>query len=530
MTTPKICPICHALFDSDEDYCATDGEKLIHIHAAEEAVLDSHPVADNEAVAVEPEPRSNEARYVESEDLEINENVAASQTDEPQPNTESKLDSIFSKLGLRKKPKSNSNTKEPIEEVPPNPLPDVLVNAGWRVASLPKPSSAYDEWQVENGHQNAIFRRFRGNTLTRTSLYDQLERQGCNALPQLLSFGTVGMGGIQADYELVVYPDDFSETLTQWLNTTTASEARALSILPALIELVGNMQTRGIQPLNLSPETVLRHRDSRLALNGFGALTEPHLDVIDYRPELAKTVLIDRVYAAPELAEKLVVSSNAAVFSFGQMLAVCLWGSPVAIADLRQGLVPFKAIADQKLARVLMGCLWPDTKGRWQLEELLSAITASIQDLPSVSAWESAMPGAASNAFTLSGQSYWRLEELLADAVKPENWSEALIRFTSILDWAEMGPWAGSVLLIQQAIADGQSHDWALIRLSRIVNPDTPATWRNLDLSDANAKTSLINLAQLALNGDTQAEEAVRDLFEADLRGAFVSTTTPKRP
>lgn len=540
----KTCPTCNAIFDSDEDYCTVDGQKLIHF--TEDADLDTSLVPDNEtASSADPVPELNEAKQVEErvdslvegEGEGIGEekiyrsedNVTTPQSEDLHAHTESKFDSIFSKLGLRKKPKVK-NTKETIEEVQSNPLPDVLVNAGWRMASNPKPGSAYDEWHVGNGHQNGIFRRFRGNTITATSLYEQLERQECKALPHLQSFGTVGMGGIQADYELVVYPDEFSETLLQWLNTTTASEARALAILPSLIDLVGDMQARGIQPLNLSPETVLRHRDGRLVLNGFGALTESHLDVINYRPELAKTVLIDRIYAAPELAEKLVVSSNAAVFSFGQMLAACLWANPVAIADLRQGLVPYKAINDSKLARILLGCLWPDTKGRWQFEQLQSAINASIEDLPPVSAWESVMPGAASSAFTLSGQSYWRLEELLVEAVKPENWDAASMQFPAILDWAENSPWAGQVQLMQQAIADGHSNDWALIRLSRIVNPDTPATWRNLDLSDTNAKTNLINLAQRALNGDVQAEKDVRDFFEADLRGAFSATATQERP
>ena len=47
-------------------------------------------------------------------------------------------------------------------------------------------------------------------------------------------------------------------------------------------------------------------------------------------------------------------------------------------------------------------------------------------------------------------------------------------------------------------------------------------TWRELDLSDAEAAQSLAGLAQRTLHDRSTADvEAMRELFKADLRGAF---------
>jgi len=141
--------------------------------------------------------------------------------------------------------------------------------------------------------------------------------------------------------------------------------------------------------------------------------------------------------------------------------------------------------------------------------------------MPPSPPWASLAPGASSTALAFAGEQYWRLEDVAAAAVKPGNWNEALSRLDAILDWASGTAWSGQVQLMRDARANGRTPDWILVALVRTVLPTHPPTWRVMDFSDGTAQHSLAALAQRVLAGSEDDASAMRDLFAADLRGAF---------
>lgn len=209
------------------------------------------------------------------------------------------------------------------------------------------------------------------------------------------------------------------------------------------------------------------------------------------------------------------------------MLALALWGQPQDLAALRAGNIPFHTIADARLARILQGCLWVSSiEGRWSLDQLQTAVAVPLDQLPPVDDWAQLGPRAMSNAFALAGRTYWRVEDLLAQAVLPQNWPQATAQIGAMLDWIESGsPWSSLAAHQRTQLESGRSADYVLIQLAHGVIPDLPRTWRGLDFSDAHARTALVHLAQRNLAANTTAEEAeqLETLFLADLRGAFLS-------
>ena len=131
-------------------------------------------------------------------------------------------------------------------------------------------------------------------------------------------------------------------------------------------------------------------------------------------------------------------------------------------------------------------------------------------------------------AFALNGKTYWRVEDLLTQAVQPGNWTQAISRLGSLLDWIEGGsPWASAATHLRKQLDSGRSADYVLVQLAHTVVPHLPLTWRGLDFSDEHARDSLVGLAQRNLAPDTTAEDAdlLEALFRADLRRGFVSAT-----
>jgi hypothetical protein len=299
------------------------------------------------------------------------------------------------------------------------------------------------------------------------------------------------------------------------------AEPRAWHLLPLLVDLLRQLEAAGVRPLALEPFHLVLTDAGTLCLGTAAVLAEAATAAV-YRPELERSPLLPPGWAAPELAQQNLASANAAVFSVGQLLATALWGQPCSPADVQTGTVPFQAIGDGRLARVLMGCLWPRPLERWTLAQLVQAATASAaESMPDTPPWDALVPGAATTAFQFAGRAYWRIETLLADAVAPDRWAEATARLAAILDWAEGTAWLGQVKLLRAALAHGRSPDWALVALTRAVRPEAPLTWRGLDLADAEAANSLVGLAQRALrHGDAEAA-TLGALFAADLRGAW---------
>lgn len=216
------------------------------------------------------------------------------------------------------------------------------------------------------------------------------------------------------------------------------------------------------------------------------------------------------------------------MFSIGQLLAAALFGDAPSLEDIRTGNIPFKAISNPVLARLLMGSLYPQAEERWSLVKMLEALGASSADaMPEVPAWSKLMPGSAKTAIDFAGQSFFRLEDLLPHCKKPANWDEAILRLGEILIWADGTAWKGLAAQMREVLHRGEhSADWVLVYLTHQICPDLPRTWRDLDFSDLHAEASLVALAQKALNSKPPNFDQLKQLYEADLRGAFSGQET----
>lgn len=412
-------------------------------------------------------------------------------------------------------------------------MPESVLEKGWRITGPVQSNEALDRWSVEgsaeSGPVTGHFHRFlRPGALTSDAIYRRLEKNTTLGLAQVWAHGTVDLNGARADYELVSLPKA-AVGLNQWLADSTSSERRAWHLFPMLVELLQRLEEAGVRPLSFDPGQLVLAGDDELWLATAAALTEVADNPV-YRPEFQRSALLPHGWAVPELTltQEAMANANAPLFSLGQVLALAVWGQSCSLAELSTGAVPFRSLTDMRLARVLMGCLWPHSSGRWTLEDLLRAVSSASADaLPATPPWESLAPGASSTAFGFAGASFWRLEDLLATAVQPSHWNEAIARFDAMLDWAEGTAWVGQVGLLRKALEAGRSPDWVLIALNRAVRPDAPLTWRALDLSDDEAARSLAALAQRVLHGGEADAKAMSQLFQADLRGAF-RPTPPK--
>jgi len=540
MSQDLICPTCGRTFDArtcDDDYCPVDGTRLV-------------PAPSPDASPDAPAGPADEAEP--GDPVDSIGATAAGTPEAPEAPTEpvpsarthddSRLADFMSRLGLRRVsgqpgPGGNRAGARPIPtaETPvgatPTPLPAAVLEQGWRlsgpVRSIP---GLVDRWPVARTEADGVtlaghFHRFRTGALTSDTLYRRLEGGATPHLARVWAHGTVDLGGARADYELVSGPPD-GQALERWLADSTPAEPRAWHLLPMLVELLRQLAAAGVQPLVLEPFHLVLTDAGTLALGTAAMLSEAAAASV-YRPELERSPLLPPGWAAPELAQQNLASANAVVFSVGQLLAMALWGQPCSPADLQHGAVAFQAIGDGRLARVLMGCLWPRPLERWTLEQLVQAATArGAEAMPNSPPWDALAPGAAATAFAFGGAAYWRLETLLADAEAPDRWAEATARLAELLDWAEGTAWVGQVKLLRAALAQGRSPDWVLVALTRAVRPEAPLTWRGLDLGDAAAANSLAGLAQRALrHGDAEAA-TLQALFAADLRGAW----TPPLP
>jgi hypothetical protein len=440
---------------------------------------------------------------------------------------------IMSRLGLRPlSDKATSSAETPMPDLLQRPaasqLPEALAKAGWRHTGRMEFRGDVDRVDVErpdeDGIESGCFHRYRTGSLTKEATYRRLEEAGVPSLARLLEHGTMEVCGARVDYDLVSMPQA-GTNLAQWFADTPPSEERAWHLFPALVRFLRNLDGGNIRPMVLEPSQMLRTPAGELWMASTGALADA--SETGYRPEFIRSSLLPHGWSAPELSQQTILSANAAVFSAGQVLAQATWGQPCSHAELQSGAVAFKTITDARLARVMMGCLWPRPSGRWSYEDLLCAVDCgSCEAMPGASPWASLAPGAASTAFALAGASFWRLEDLLATAARPSAWHEATRSIEDILEWAAGTSWAGQARLLRESLAQGRSADWTLVALTRVVSPEAPITWRELDLSDAEAERSLVDLAQRALSGGNPEAAALRDLFQADLRGAFV----PGRP
>lgn len=514
MSNDLICPKCGAAF-RDEDYCPRDGARLV-------------PPSDGSRHE-EQSPATVDAI---ADETAITQAAQAAEEGSGQER-ESKLASLIERFKLRPVadkaelgPDTPQSTSKPSLE-PSSPLPEVVSEKGWRIAGLVQSTASVDHWPVERPTDSSTpvpghFHRFRTGALTTDAIYRRLEDTTMVGLARVWAHGTADLSGARADYELV----SLSKTgvgLDKWFVGSTPSEQRAWNLLPALVQLLRHLEQLGVHPMAFEPSQLLFTDDGELWLASAGALADA-ASADSFHPEFARSALLPRDWTAPELTQQSMLSANAAVFSLGQVLAQATWGQPCPISELQNGAVSFQSLADPRLARVLMGCLWPRrSTERWTYADLFKAVDSmSLDAMPDTAPWASLAPGASSTSFSLFGASFWRLEDLLAGAARPSHWREATTRIEAILDWAESTSWVGQVKLMREALAQGRSADWVLVALTRVVRPEAPMTWRELDLSDAEAAQSLAGLAQRALHGRSTIDvAAMRELFKADLRGAF---------
>lgn len=540
MSQDPICPKCGKAF-REEDYCPVDGTPLLARAGADAAAAveassgepgpEDTPLTDAPSAAPTP---ANE-RTPKTESCAGNDPAdargAPSGEQPPASDKRDRLADVMTRLGLRPAadrdtPRGRERpTPESASNEPPSPLPEAVLEKGWRIAGLVESRPGLHHWRVEwvrdgtsslTGH----YHRFRTGALTTDELYRRLEGRMTPQLARIWAHGTVNSGGAREDYELVSVPKA-GRRLNQWCAEGTPSEQRARHLFPMLLALLEALADSKVRPLTLEPTSIQVTDDGELWLATGGMLTETSADPF-YQPGLEHSALLPHGWSAPELSQENMVTPNAVVFSVGQLLALALWGQACSPVDLQRGAVPFNSISDAGLAQVLMGCLWPRSQGRWTVEELRRAVaTTSTEGMPAIAPWDSLAPGASSTAFSFAGASHWRLETLLANATLASHWNEATNRVEDILGWAQSTSWVGQAKLLRAALAQGRSADWVLVALTRAVRPEAPTTWRGLDLSDAEATRSLAGLAQRALRGGNSDLETLRALFDADLRGAF---------
>lgn len=410
-------------------------------------------------------------------------------------------------------------------------LPVELRETGWLVSGEPVSIRGVDVWPVQRKREDRVVSGqlvvYASGVLTDVPTYQRLLELGTNpARAHLHAFGTVDRGHkVRAAYELITLPG-VSQTLDTWLRDSPASEERALSFLPGLRDLLQDCAASGLLPITLDPAFVQRSMDGRLRIVRFGAMLAGAADgtACVYRPEFAHSSLLPSPWTAPEIKSRLVVTPQSLVFSVAQILAAALFGQAPSLHDVQSGLIPLGSIQNPLLARLLMGGLWPHADGRWSLAEMLTALEAtSVEQMPAAPAWSRLMPGAAETAFDLGGESFYRFEDAVAKANKPKHWDEAVQRMDALLLWAASGTaWKGVAEGLRTELTTGtRSSDWVLVRLTRQVCPRLPLTWRGLDCSDTHAQASLVAQAQQALTSETPDFTVLRQLYRADLRGAF---------
>jgi len=508
MNTP-VCPRC-GKSAPDQDYCPVHGARLVRQVATSTPTVTDPPSAANSSSMTSPLSATDPPPV----------------TDTPPPRKESTIEQVLSRLGFRRPASKVLPTAEILPDLP-SPLPEAVREKGWQVDGPVRSSAGIDQYPVQRttddgdsvaGHFNI----FRNQALTRHAIYKRLENSVTPRLARVWDHGTVAFwGNSRADFELVSLPK-VGIPLNKWLADSSPSENRALHLFPLLAELLQELSKSDVLPLAFEPAQLMLDNDNDLWLMTAAMLAERSATP-EFRPELGRNALLPYGWSAFEMTNENMHHSNSVVFSVGQVLAQALWGQPCSMSELQTGTIPFQAISDARLANVLMGCLWPIPTGRWSIEHLLQAtLCSSAEAMPATPPWDSLVPGASFKAFSFNGRAFWRLETLLAAAVKPPHWDEAITRIDDILAWTETTCWAGHAKVIHNALHDqGRSADWALVALTRKVCPDLPLTFRELDLSDEEAAQSLIGLAQRALRNGKTDLETMRALFKADLRGAF---------
>jgi len=463
----RHCPKCERLFtDTLAEFCPDDGEALVTA-AAEDAAPEAPP-ADPAQPAAEPPPASERPSAGER--------------------FRAWLDSL--------RGTTTSAT---------SPLPQTERDKGWSVSGEIEPRAAFDQWPLSNSDGRAgTLTRYRPSALTNARVYERLPSLAGLPGPELFSWGCDSQGGLEVSYEITSPLSGVP--LSTWMQSHRG-EAAAAEIAAAILDLLDQLRSSGVRALVLEPD-VLRVHQGRLSLGLLGVLTEAQST--GYQ-EFSRCPLVAAPYAAPELIERNRASMTGDVFSGAQIVEAIRSGEPFSYDTLRNGSVAFQSISDRTLAARLQCMVWPHEEGRASLEVLRQGGALPIPE------WARLRPGAAENAFSLGGVSFWHAPEVMAETSR--HWSEAVARLDSLMEWILSTPFAPHARAI--AAQSHKSADWRLVRLIRRIAPDLPPFWRNYSFAEQDLTTTLNQLARCAVDGDPQAVADLEALFAADLTGAF---------
>lgn len=406
--------------------------------------------------------------------------------------------------------------------------PELPAGLGLLVKSAPVLHESFTEWSVAQKDVKSplIYRRYRAGSLTVNDVYEKLKGRKSEFFPTLEAYGAVKLAsGEYLDYELT--REQAGQPLTEWLKEKSADESRGLELAVALFNLLKGCVEAGVLPMTLSPNDLLvtkyKH-EIRVSLTHLGSLMIAN-GLALHRRELNHS-LLPAPYIAPELSEKRILTANAAVFSVGEIIWQAATGTVVDIADVREGRIAFSAFNDAFLARLVMGCMHPESAQRFGLKELKQLFEQrAVERKWPVASWER-VGSKNAEAFQFNGSYYYRYEELTQALIASDTWDQALAILPKAMDWISEHTAFASV--VAQLKTEDRSPDWKLMRLCYTLRPDLPRQWRNLSLSNQNVEDSLHQLAQWALNGEDENKKLVDQLFKADLRNVFPDENTSK--
>lgn len=368
-----------------------------------------------------------------------------------------------------------------------------------------KHNLGYDIWQLEPKDKDAadknstfIFIRYKSDRITTAHTYRLLTKPN-SVLPNVISFGTMPLGGSSAQYELLQSPitSEPSQSLSQYLSSTQPSEQRALYVLDLIKSFLCQCVENQVMPALLDPEH-LTLIDEQLILNLGGTAVE--LETHTYNRVLTHSLLTARVYAPPELSCEGLLTAKAVIYSAGQIVGEALFGKPFHLSEIQTGSIKFDVIESEVLRNILKASLWHLLDERWDLHSFLSATEDNTTSIPT---WEKLHRNAASSIFFFAGRPYWRLDELIASLrSSPGLWEELVTQLDTVFEWGRTSRFASSIqkLLTDKKLAE-LNNERLLLELIYILFPDR-IFYRNMDLSDESAATNLKFLAQIYLKSD----------------------------
>ena len=516
----KICSKCRTAYPATTSICSLDGTMLVFPSPDPVAALPSDETQQSNAVE-NSEPNLSLIQDMLGYDPLPNHSAAnpvvqsrVDQTVEPQPNQGSpaKLEAEFTAR------LTQALASDSIDEILPRPI----IAAGWQLSSTEAilHRDAYSQWIVARpSGETAVYTRFlpRG-VVTPRGIYDRLINLNHPGIPLLLGYGVANHSSTEFPYELSQLPEN-RQILDQWLQINQGEKAADI-LINHFVKLIKDLAMIDLRAITFNPNFI-SICENGLCLDILGAL---FYESREFSYDNAASHLVIEPWAAPEIKERRNVVLGSDIFSAAQIVAYAYFGRQIEYFQIRNAEIPFKEIHNQKIQRFIMGCLYPDPRFRWTIEDVMTDIEESVSgqplstDLPN---WDNLIAGSSKSSFTMGAKSYHNAKELVRSLVEPGNWDQALVQFNELLNWIETTPFRPQVSQVKAAVH--RSDNWKLVMLAQLINPGDPPFWREYSLSDDNIESTLTQLGIDASNGDRQATRLLQELYNADLRADFSS-------